>query len=144
MYSRILVPLDGSMHAEEILPHVEQLARCSGATLIFVRTIEPPALTKVQEMPYQTLRRQDLSRRSKKAELYLKGVQGEFRAKGIETGIDVVTGSPVRAIINAARREAADLIAIASLPTFLGGRIAAKLLQRANCPVLVVRSQGRE
>jgi nucleotide-binding universal stress UspA family protein len=148
MYSKILVPLDGSMHAEEILPHVEQLARYAKATLVFVRVIAPPALTKVQEMPYQTLRRQDLDRRSREAELYLRGVQGKFREKGIETKINVLTGSPVTAIANAARRERADLVAIAShstgsLPALLGSNVAAKLLQRVDCPMLIVRSQGR-
>lgn len=148
MYSKILVPLDGSMYAEEILPHVEQLARYANATLVLVRVIEPPALTKVQEAPYQTLQRQDLARRQKEAELYLKGVQGEFRSKGIETRTRVVTGSPVSAIVNAARAETADLIAIAShpsgsLPMLFGGSVATKLLQRADCPMLVVRSQGQ-
>jgi nucleotide-binding universal stress UspA family protein len=148
MYSKILVPLDGSKHAREILPHVEQLARCFGAMLIFVRVVEPSALTKVQEMPYQTMQRQDLDRRSKEAELYLRGVQGEFREKGIGTRTSVVIGSSVTAIVNAARREAADLIAIASYPTsslpqLFSGSVAAKLLQRVDCPVLVIRSQGR-
>lgn len=37
MYHKILVPLDGSRLAEEILPHVEMLARCSGAELVLLR-----------------------------------------------------------------------------------------------------------
>ena len=143
MYSKILVPLDGSTQAEEILPHVEQLARGTKAALLLVRVVEPPALTKVQEVPYQRLRQQEMDRRSREADLYLRGVQGEFREKGIETRTRVVTGSPVRAILNAARRGAVDLIAITDRPTLFSGSVAAKLLQRAECPMLVVRAQRR-
>ncbi len=32
MYQKILVPLDGSKLAECVLPHVEELAKCSSAT----------------------------------------------------------------------------------------------------------------
>ncbi len=34
MYERILVPLDGSKVAEQIVPHAEELARGMGAELI--------------------------------------------------------------------------------------------------------------
>lgn len=36
MYTRILVPLDGSERAEKILPHVEELARLFSAEVIFL------------------------------------------------------------------------------------------------------------
>ena len=37
MYHRILVPLDGSHLAEQILPHVELVARCTGAEIVLLR-----------------------------------------------------------------------------------------------------------
>lgn len=144
MYSRILVPLDGSMDAEEVLPHVQQLARCLGAAVILVRNVTPAALTKVQEIPYQILQQQDANRQCQEAGLYLKGMQGEFRAQGIETRTSIVAGPPVKAIVTAARREAADLIAIATRPTLLGSNMAIRLARYADCPVLVIRSQRRK
>ena len=41
MYKRILVPLDGSKRAEKILPHVEDIATQSKATVILLEVIEP-------------------------------------------------------------------------------------------------------
>ena len=45
MYNAILVPLDGSKRAEAILRHVEDLAGRYGATVIFVRVVEPVPLS---------------------------------------------------------------------------------------------------
>ena len=40
MYSRLLVPLDGSATAELALHHAAALARLSGATLVLLHVIE--------------------------------------------------------------------------------------------------------
>ena len=37
MYKRILVPLDGSKVAEQILPHVRTIAKGTGARAVLVR-----------------------------------------------------------------------------------------------------------
>ena len=43
MYKKLLVPLDGSELAEQVLPHVEALAKGSGIEkVIFLRVVEPP------------------------------------------------------------------------------------------------------
>jgi len=41
MYQKILVPLDGSVLAECVLPHVEVLARgCQAKSIVFIRVVE--------------------------------------------------------------------------------------------------------
>jgi nucleotide-binding universal stress UspA family protein len=42
MYRRILVALDGSTAAEQVLPHVEALAERFGATVLLLRAVTPP------------------------------------------------------------------------------------------------------
>jgi nucleotide-binding universal stress UspA family protein len=39
MYSQILVPLDGSENSERALPHAQELARASGATLHLIQVV---------------------------------------------------------------------------------------------------------
>ena len=39
MYSKILVPLDGSKRAERILPYVEELAQKFGSHLVLMQVI---------------------------------------------------------------------------------------------------------
>jgi nucleotide-binding universal stress UspA family protein len=41
MISRILVPLDGSVVAEAILPHLEAFARLVGAEVTLLQAVEP-------------------------------------------------------------------------------------------------------
>src|SRR5947209_8711567 len=47
MYSRLLVPLDGSHLAESVLPVVERLAMCAGATIVLLHVVERGAPSAV-------------------------------------------------------------------------------------------------
>ena len=40
MYTRVVVPLDGSVLAEVALPHAEELSRMTGAPLHLVRIVD--------------------------------------------------------------------------------------------------------
>jgi len=88
---------------------------------------------------------EQLERETKVAETYLAGLEGEFREKGIEARVRVVHGPVVEAIINAAEREKADLIALAShgrsgLSRVFYGSVAAGVLHRVDRPLLIIRS----
>lgn len=149
MYNTILVPLDGSRRAEAILPHVEELAQCYDAKVIFLHVVEPPPIIAGPGAAIIALHQQELERREKQAESYLAALQGEFREKGIEVQTRIVYGSVVGAIINAAEREGADLIAMAShgrsgLPQVFYGSVAAGVLHRVDRPLLLIRSRGDE
>ena len=149
MYHTILVPLDGSKRAEAILPHVEELAQRYDARVVFVRVVEPIPYVAGPEGTPITLREQELERRRSEADNYVKAAAGEFRQKGIEAKGDVFQGPVVEAITDAAEREGADLIAIAShgrsgLSQCFYGSVAAGVLHRVNRPLLVIRSLGAE
>lgn len=146
MYETILVPLDGSMRAEAILPHVEELAHRYDAEVVLLRVIELTPPIGAAERAYIMLRQRELNRQEKEAEAYLAGLQGVFREKGIRTRTRIGYGPVVEAIIHAAERDQADLIAIAShgrsgLSQVFYGSVAAGLLQRIDRPLLLVRSR---
>ena len=86
MYSRILVPLDGSKRAETILPHVEELARLYGAEVLFLQVIEfPPVVSWIVGTPFdEEQRRQRFQRWKEDAEFYLAAWKDKFQEKGIE------------------------------------------------------------
>lgn len=149
MYNAILVPLDVSKRAEAILPHVEELAQCYDAKVIFLHVVEQPPLIVEPEGPNIALHQQELERRIKQAESYLAALQGEFRKKGIEAQTLIAYGPVVEAIINAAESKGADLIAMAShgrsgLPRVFYGSVAAGVLHRVDRPMLLIRSGGDE
>ena len=148
MYNAILVPLDGSKRPEAILPHVEDLAGRYGATVIFLRVVEPVPPNVGLEGAYTVLR-EEFERRIKQAESYLAALQEGFCEKGIEAQTRVVHGSAVEAITETAEREGADLIAMAShgrtgLSQVFYGSVAAGVLHRVDRPLLLIRSRDDE
>ena len=145
MYKTILVPLDGSKRAEAILPHVEELAQRYDARVVFTRIVEPPPLVIPPGQPDATIYWTELEQRTEEAELYLKGMQGEFENKGIDSRMDLGKGAVVEAIAAAAKRHDVDLIALAShghtgLAQVFYGSVAAGVLQRVDRPLLLIRS----
>jgi len=145
MVHTILVPLDGSKRAEKILPYVEDLAQCYRAKVVFVHVLEPHLVSSGATGLYPIFEQQQLDQAVAGAEDYLAAHQGEFREKGIEVRSEVVTGPVVEAIINAAIRQEADLVAMAShghtgLARVFYGSVAAGVLHRADRPLLLVRS----
>ena len=148
MYETILVPLDGSMRAEAILPHVEELAHHYGSQVILMRVVELAPPIGAAERAYVMLRQQELEQQAKEAQGYLAARQGAFREKGIKTRTRVAYGPVVGAIVRTVEREQADLIAIAShgrsgLAQVFYGSVAAGLLQRVDRPLLLIRSRGK-
>lgn len=146
MYHKILVPLDGSKRAERILSHAEELARRYNAKVIFLRVVRSPHIVSLDETD-MLLHRREVLRIKQQAELYLKGLQGEFREKGIEAQVRVIQEPVVPSILETAAREDADLVAICShgrsgLNRVFYGSVAAGLLNRIDRPILVIRSKA--
>lgn len=145
MYNRILVPLDGSGRAEAILKHVEMFARCLGSQIIFLRVLEPLApLIDPGEAPMM-LNVDEMQREAQEAERYLRARQGEWRSLGLDARIRVAQGPVVKTILDVARAEEVDVIAMAShgrtgLSHLFYGSVALGVLHRTDRPVLLVRS----
>jgi nucleotide-binding universal stress UspA family protein len=149
MYNTILVPLDGSKRAETILPYVENMAQRYQAKVIFLQVVELRPVLVGHDSIYPVFEQEQLEQWAQEAEAYLAARQGEFREKGIEVRSRVVHGPVVEAIINAAEREGADLIAMAShgrtgLPRVFYGSVAAGILHRVDRPLLLIRSLDNE
>jgi len=132
MYKKILVPLDGSKRAERILPYVEKLAHDNDATVIFLTVVSAPRVFGYDDL--------------EESEKYLKGVKGEFEAKGIEARHHAVTGPVVKEILDAAERDNVDLVAICShgrggLARLFYGSVASGILNRVDRPLLIIRAR---
>jgi len=149
MYKKILVPLDGSHRAEAILPHVEELAHCYEAEVIFLQVIEPIHIY-ADTHGYTTNVSIDANRREtqiEEARSYLVGLCGEFRDKKIRSKSLIEEGPVVSAIISVAEHEGADLIAMAShgrsgLSRVFYGSVAAGVLHQVDRPLLLIRAKG--
>lgn len=138
MFQSILVPLDGSDYSERALATGLELARLSGASLTLVTVI----LSYPQAHVPQVERLDDLAR--ERAEAYLAPFIEGARNAGFDVAGRVGHGNPADEIVRAARERNADLIVMSTHGIGATGRhalgsAAMKVLQDADCPVLMVR-----
>ena len=105
MYSKILVPLDGSPRAETILSHAVSLASKYQARLILLQVVEPVVamVTPYDMVPY--VDNEAAERQLQEARSYLSSKEGELRGQGIDVKTVVESGPVVTAILDTAERE---------------------------------------
>ena len=143
MYKQIFVPLDGSALAERILPHVQAIAKGTGAKVLLFRVASSAPAAITAEAPAEA--RKLLEVEQARAAKYLEGVAKRLKDAGLATKIEVSVGEPAVEIVMAAEKEKADLIAIMShgvtgLSHFDMGSVAEKVVKTSPRPVLLVRA----
>lgn len=149
MYNKILVPLDGSARAEDILPHVVDLASKYQSTVILMRVVEIKISydgAEFMSMAGGAELAMAIEKDKISTETYLNDIKSRLQARGIETKIRVAFGPVVDAIILEAQQEKADLIAMAShgrtgAACVFYGCVATGVLHRVDRPLLIIRSQ---
>lgn len=149
MYQTILVPLDGSKRAERILNHVEELSRRLDSKLIFLQVVEPTYDVVGPHGTVMDMNMELMQQREEEANNYIESMRGEFTERGLNVKALAEKGPVVSTIINVAKREDADLIAMAShgrsgLSRVFYGSVAAGILNQIDRPLLVIRSVENE
>ena len=145
MYRHILVPLDGSHLAEQVLPHVHTLAATEGTTQITLIRAIPPVITPAVDYSGIFVAANDPNALlDEEARAYLEGVATTFRNEGYVVHTVVTSMPAADAIIDYAESEHADLIVIAThgrsgLSRWVFGSVTQKVVQVAPVPVLVIR-----
>ena len=134
MYRNILVPLDGSIRSEVVLPYVEDLAQHYETTVILLRVVDLAAPIGAVEKAYANLRQEEMERHTRDAQAYLSVQQGILRSKGVQAETAVAYGRVLDAILKTTHRVRADIVVLSSH----GRRVASGLLQRATCPLLII------
>jgi nucleotide-binding universal stress UspA family protein len=145
MYSRILVPLDGSERAANVLPVAARLARAWGATLIFTQVLSssgellPSILAGLEPSTHEL----DVEG----ATNYLSSLMTLPETQGIPAEIEVHTGNAPSMILEVARTKHADLILLSShgrtgLTHWALGSVAQKVARHATVPVLLLHEGG--
>lgn len=144
MYNKVVVPLDGSKLAEEVIPHLEELAKvCSIPEILLVsvtekvkgRILQSQAFERPVSRAYGTPVRVGmvqtglifsthvtgmqeipvtLGKMAKTAYNYLRKIGERLDKKGLKTTINVLMGNPAEEIIRFVESQEADLIIMAS------------------------------
>ncbi|MBI2166452.1 MAG: universal stress protein [Chloroflexi bacterium] len=158
MYSRVVVPLDGSPLAEEVLPYAEALAQRCNAELYLVEVVPLPTqvagmglggagdLGGASPIVIDALA-SALDTEVSQSKAYLERVSQQLKAKGLSVRWEVLRGSAASQIIKFAQEKGGDLIAISShgrsgLSRMFFGSVADKVLRQSGLPVLVISPKG--
>lgn len=137
MFARILVPIDGSPHADKAIGYAADLSKKYGSRLILLHVI-PVRVYAFAEVGAV------LSEDVEEGEEVLRRGMELARSLGAEADQRLKRGIPAEEILRAAEEEKVDLIAIGSrglsgVKAFLLGSVSDKVSHHAKCPVLIVR-----
>jgi nucleotide-binding universal stress UspA family protein len=135
MIERIVVPLDGSALAEEILPHVRKVLRRADSEVFLVRAVIPAPGEDAMVLAEAALGA---------AREYLERVQDRLVEQGVRVTARALVGSAARVILDVTQQDGATMIAMAThgqtgLKRLLLGSVAENVLRKSPVPVLVVR-----
>ena len=156
IYSKILVPYDGSKHAEKALNKAVNLAKLiKGSKIIILNVIEeiltPPLVFPTRIRHYKTGEDTTLS-------TYFRDLQTDMRYKMINTlekikqkyensvkiRTVVLVGSAEDKIVEYANRQNVDLIVMGSrglkgISRWVMGSVSRTVSERAKCTVMIVK-----
>ena len=150
MFKKIIIPLDGSVLAENAVHYAQELALHFDSTLYLVQVLTPiyPVMTGDMMMSSAELMQTIHEQSQQDAETYLKAKSAELNAHGLNTQPMVIDGGEIAdALLELAEKIEADTIVMSThgrtgFGRWVFGSVAERVVRHANIPVLMVRVQG--
>ena len=141
---RILVPLDGSELAEQVLPVVSPIARALEAEMTLLQVATTQVLGPFSGEWYPSSQ-YTFETAEQHAKAYLECRANRLKELGIETSTAVWIGSVADSIVRYAEANHMDLIAMCThgrtgLARWALGSVADRVLRAAGIPILLVRA----
>jgi nucleotide-binding universal stress UspA family protein len=154
MLQKILVCLDGSSLAEQILPYATEQALRFGSKVVLLQVITGsvplagPAGLESAPLPPELLL-DEVQREENEARAYLESKAQPLREKGLEVECVALPGTPSEAIVGYAAEREVDLIAIAThgrsgLRRMTFGSVADFVLRESGLPILLIKPRETE
>lgn len=145
MYTRILVPLDGSALAERAVSHASKIARAMGAELILAQFVQPPLGGAPEAGQSEEVRA--IRDAGAEANAYLAGIAGRLSGEGCNSvRVEIREGAPAEGILGLAHNDDVDLIVMCThgrtgLSKMLMGSVAEKVMLTTKRPVMLVKPE---
>ncbi|WP_303273842.1 universal stress protein [Turicimonas muris] len=144
MYSKILIPTDGSELSDKALEAGVNFAKALGSSVVIATVIEPYSYSNLSEYRPESIDQYD-SRVRELAQERLEGARELVEKREVPCEVVAFKSfSPAEAIIDAATEYGCDLIFMAShgrqgLAAVLLGSETQKVLTHSKIPVMVYR-----
>jgi nucleotide-binding universal stress UspA family protein len=141
LFTRLLIPLDGSKTAEQVLPWARAFAESFKLPVILLAVVDVERLLTSADLArhFDKLVKQS----SRDSKTYLERISGRFVGRSVRRSIE--QGSAAELIVKKAEAYKTTLIAMTThgrsgLNRLLLGSVAEKVLRATTNPVLVVRA----
>jgi nucleotide-binding universal stress UspA family protein len=143
IFHRILVPTDFSPQSERAWATARRLARAVGAEVVLLHVFVEMPLYSEAPLSGERVREAYAAARTWAAE-HLEQWAATARSEGLAVKTLLRTGVPHADIVETARDEGADLIAIGThgrggLNRLMLGSVCDRVIRLSSCPVLAVR-----
>ena len=150
MFKRVLICLDGSELAEQILPYVKEQAKSFKSEVVLLHVtpeavIVPPGIPGAPGYPIQTgAMVKEMGEEMIKAQEYLDRIALSFQDVGLKTKRVVLEGAAGESIVKYAGEHKIGLIAIAThgrsgVGRAILGSVADFVIRESGLPVLMIR-----
>jgi nucleotide-binding universal stress UspA family protein len=143
---RLLVPLDGSVRTESVLPIAARIAKASGGELLLVHVVQEPSQTLVLCEPADlALQHQLAAQLELSGQRYLERLRERLDHESTQVRTLVLRHVSARqGLLDVAAREHIDLIVVsahgsACNPAHSFGSVTTDLLTHAQLPMLVLQ-----
>ncbi len=151
MFERILVCLDGSERAEQVLPYAtEQALRFGGRVTLLQIMGGPTGIHKGVNGTSTDVMQEEIQRQEAEIKGYLEGVAKPLLEKSIALECVTLRALPVGdAIVSYATDNAIDLICITTcghsgLKRAVFGSVADYVLRKADAPILLIKPEEND
>ena len=136
-WKSIVVALDGSVRAEEILPEAVRLARALGSTIEVLQVAVPVVAAVLADAPFVLPIEDPIP--------YLKGVVAMLELLGVKASAVALEGHPPGEILRHLRTSKASLLCMTThgrsgLSRLLMGSVAEQVVRQSPCPVFLRRT----
>ena len=147
---KILVPLDGSIFAEKVIPYVESLADGMDSEVILLRIIKPIEFphwgTSGPWVDWEKYEKDLMAKAERETKRYLSKKESALRNKGLKVSSASLVGKPTQTILQYAEDNSVSLIALAAhgfsgITGWAYGSVASKIIEVSPKPILLVRPQ---
>lgn len=141
MFDQILVPVDRSLLAEQILPHAIAMARAYGSRVMLISVLDPI----VESITGRPIDPWDWQLQRAEAEAYLKDLSIRFENNGVTLQTILLDGKAADQVIYHANSMGTNLIMLSShgqggISGWNHSSVTTKIIQQARTSVMIVPS----
>ena len=143
MYTRMLIPLDGSTVAEQVLPYARFFARALTIPVELLEVVDPEAITLLSNPKQGRYVDTLLAERAQSGKTYLEAIARSFEGANVKWFVE--KGKAEEVVIEEAAADKDTLIVMAThgrsgIQRWLLGSVADKVLHGATNHLLLIRA----